>query len=182
MPDLNLPAGSPLPPDGTLYVGLHTSDPHDGTEVDGSGYARRPVLPDHSIEHSGFVPVGPRLMARSCRVDETRESASWLEDWSWTLQNAIADHDAWGLFGVAPDGDVRLFDVSPAGVVDCSRWAVEARILLPVRMAPTSALVRAVLRWVDDDGDHADDLLVDAVAAWQRAVSVTDRRHLEVPT
>ena len=180
MPELNLPAGS-VAPDGLLHVGLHTSDPSDGTELDGSAYARRP-LPDHSIEASGFVPAGPRLMARSCRIDETRESASWIDDWSWQLQNAIADHDAWGLFGVAPDGDVRLFDVSPAGVTECSRWAVEARILLPVRVAPTAALVRAVLRWVDDESDAADDLLVEAVAAWQRSVSSTDRRHLEVPS
>lgn len=138
-------------------------------------------LPDHGLE-SGFVPVGPVLRPRECRVDETRATPSWIFDWHEDLKEAVAGSDAWGLLGVRPDGDVMLFDATSAGVRRCAEWSVEVRVLMPVRAMPLRTMLAALAEWWDDDGDDgpgalssAGQVFDQAVRDFYEAISATDR-------
>jgi hypothetical protein len=52
------------------------------------------------------------------------------KEWAKVLVEAIQYHDAWALLTTKPNGDVLLFDDSPASVFAATSWGGWIRLLL----------------------------------------------------
>lgn len=141
-------------------------------------------LPDFGLS-TGFMPVGAPIHAPPTSAKLDRSSQLWRAEWEANLASIVRERDPWGFIGMRPDCDVALFDASPDGIKLCSVWAVEVRLLYPVRALPLAALLAALDEWWESDepGESgylspADRKFDDAARAFYAATDAADRRRL----